>query len=253
MAGRQIANRSLVDLKVSSGHDSGADLLIDGSQPIGGQPHPAGHALTRQMNPVAVSKNGFLPVERKVIAILADDDLRQKSGRRNAALLQARRQCRDHGRRFRVPTPHVFAAHQSPAQEPSGFVVELFADLRTDQAPILWRLLHFLGIDDLLDNRQVRRPSLPAAGIAPCSWFVPRVSLLQRGGVDFSRFVLRRQQKEIELVGVQLLARTAKHPPDEQVHLLTKQFNFLTQTGVLFSQLLVFFKKLLFAQSLHCL
>ena len=145
VAGRQITNRSLVDLKVSSGHDSGADVLIDGSQPIGSQSHPAGHALTRQMNPVAVSENGFLPVERKVIAILAYDDLRQKSGRRKAAFLQARRQGSDQGRRFRVPTPHVFAAHQPSAQEPPGFVVELFADLRTDQAPILWRLLHFLG------------------------------------------------------------------------------------------------------------
>ena len=129
----------------------------------------------------------------------------------------------------------------------------MFADLRTDQAPILWRFLHFLGIDDFLDNRQIRRPSLSATGIAPRSWFVPRVSLLQRGGVDFSRFVLRSHQKEIELVGVQLLARAAEHPPDEQVHLLAKQFNFLTQTGVLFAQLLILFKKLLFAQFLHCL
>ena len=111
MAGRQIANRGFVNLKISSGHDSGADMLIDWPQPIRGQSHPAGHALTRQMNPVAVSKNGFLPVERKMIAELADDDLRQKSRRRNAALLQARRQCRDHGNGFRVPTPHVFAAH----------------------------------------------------------------------------------------------------------------------------------------------
>ena len=214
MAGRQIANRGLVNLKVSSGHDPGADVLINGSQPIRSQPHPARHALTWQIDPVAVSKNGFLPVERNVIAILAYDDLHQKSGRRNAALLQARRKCSDHGNRFQVPTPHVFAAHQSPAQEPPGFVVELFADLRTDQTPILWRLLHFLGIDDLLNNRQVRRPSLPAAGITPGSWFVPGVSLLQRGGVDFSRFVLRSHQKEIELTGVQLLARTAKHAPD---------------------------------------
>ena len=82
---------------------------------------------------------------------------------------------------------------------------------------------------------------------------MPGVSLLQRGGVDFSWFVLRRQQKQIELVGGQLLARKAKHPSDEQVHLLTKQLNFLTQAGVLFAQLLVLFKKLLFAQSLHCL
>ena len=82
---------------------------------------------------------------------------------------------------------------------------------------------------------------------------MPGVSLLQRGGVDFSLFVLRSHQKEVELIGVQFLARTAKHTPNEQVHLLVKQFNFLTQTGVLFSQLLVFFKKLLFAQSLHYL
>jgi hypothetical protein len=110
-----------------------------------------------------------------------------------------------------------------------------------------------LGKDDLLDNRQLRRPSLSRAGIAPCFWFVPRVSLLQRGGVDFSRFVLRSQQKEIELVGVQLLARAAKQPPNEQVHLLTKQVNFLTKPSVLFAQLLVFSKKLLFAQCGHCL
>ena len=157
------------------------------------------------------------------------------------------------GNGFRAPTPHVFAAHPSPAQEPSGFVVELFADLRTDQTPILWRLLHLLGIDDLLDNRQVRRPSLPRAGIAPCFWFVPRVSLLQRGGVDFSRFVLRSHQKEIKLVGLQLLTRAAEHAPNEQVHLLTEQFDFLTKTSILFSQLLILSKKLLFAQFLHCL
>ena len=66
VARRQIADRGLVNLKVSSGHDSGADLLIDGSKPIGGQSHPASHGLPRQVNLVAVSKNGFLPVERKV-------------------------------------------------------------------------------------------------------------------------------------------------------------------------------------------
>ena len=81
---------------------------------------------------------------------------------------------------------------------------------------------------------------------------MPKESVLQRGGVDFSRFVLRGHQKKIELAGVQLFARTAKHPADEQVHLLAKQFDFLMQTGVLFSQLMIFFKKLLFAQFLHC-
>ena len=72
-------------------------------------------------------------------------------------------------------------------------------------------------------------------GAPPGSYFMPRESLLQRGGVDFSRFVLRAHQKEIELAGVQLFARTAEHPPDEQVHLLTKQFDVLMQARVLFS------------------
>jgi hypothetical protein len=204
------------------------------------------------MNPVAASKNGFLPVEWKVIGELADDDLRQKSRRGDTALLQTRRQRRDHWRGFLVRASHVFAAHQSPAQEPSGFVVKLLADLCTDQTPILGCFLHFLRIDDLFDHRQVRRPSLPAVRLAPDSCFVPRVSLLQRGGVDFSRFVLRGEQKQIELVARQLLARATKHSPDEQVHLLAQQFHFLTKTSVLLAQFLVLFEKLLFAQLLHC-
>ena len=135
---------------------------------------------------------------------------------------------------FRVPAPRVFTAHR-PADVGTVRVrsrVVRSPPHRSSANPA--EPLHFLGIDDLLDNRQIRRPSLPAAGIAPCFWFVPRVSLLQRGGVDFSRFVLRSHQKEIELVGVQLLARAAKHPPDEQVHLLMQQLHFLTQTSVLF-------------------
>lgn len=80
MAGRQITNRSFVDLKISSGHDPGANVLIDGSQPIRSQSHPAGHALTWQVDSVAFLKNGLLPVERKMIAILAYDDLCQTSG-----------------------------------------------------------------------------------------------------------------------------------------------------------------------------
>ena len=200
MARREIADRSLINLQVSSRHHSGADLFIDRAQPIGSQSHPTRHALPRQMNPVAISKNRLLSVERKVIAIFADDDLGQKSGRGDAALLQTRRQGRDHRNGFRVPTPHVFAPDQASAQEAPRLIVELFANLRTNQAPSLWRLLHFLRIDNLLDNRQLRRPSLSRARIAPCSDFVPRVSLLQRGGVDFSRFVLRGQQKQIELV-----------------------------------------------------
>ena len=87
------------------------------------------------MESVAISKNRLLPEEWKVIAKSADDDLGEKSGRRNAALLQARGQVGDHRYRFWVPAPHVFAAHQSPTQEPSGFVIQLFANLRPNQAP----------------------------------------------------------------------------------------------------------------------
>ena len=121
-----------------------------------------------------ISKTRFLSGERKVIAIFADDDLGQKSWRGDAALLPALRQGRDPQNRFRVPTPLVFAPDLASAQEAPRFVVALFANLRTNPAPSLWRLLHFLRIDNFLDNRQVRRPSLSRARIAPCSRFVPR-------------------------------------------------------------------------------
>jgi hypothetical protein len=40
----------------------------------------------RGNNPWGGSQNGFLSVERKMIAIFANDDLRQKSGRGDGAL-----------------------------------------------------------------------------------------------------------------------------------------------------------------------
>ena len=67
-----------------------------------------------------------------------------------------------------LPDPHAarICDAQPSAQEPSGFVVELFADFRADQTPILRSLLHFLGIDNLLEDRQICGPSLSATGAA---------------------------------------------------------------------------------------
>ena len=69
-----------------------------------------------------------------------------------------------------LPDPHAarICDAQPSAQEPSGFVVELFADFRADQTPILRSLLHFLGIDNLLEDRQICGPSLSATGAASC-------------------------------------------------------------------------------------
>jgi hypothetical protein len=107
---------------------------------------------------------------------------------------------------------------KSSAQEPSGFVVELFADLLTDQASILRSHLHFFGIDDLLNDRQIRshrsRQRVSRLALGSC-----RGSASSREeAVDFSRFALRSHQEEIEVAGIQLFARTAEHTPDEQVY-----------------------------------
>ena len=55
------------------------------SQPVSGQPIQRA-MFWRGNNPWGGSQNGFLSVERKMIAIFANDDLRQKSGRGDGAL-----------------------------------------------------------------------------------------------------------------------------------------------------------------------
>ena len=112
--------------------------------------------------------------------------------------------------------------------------------------------LDFLGIDDLLNDGQIRRPSLPATGAPPGSCFMPRESLLGEEASTFPDSFSGAIKKRSSWLASSFWLERPNTRRMSKVHLLAKQFDFLMQTGVLFSQLMIFFRKLLFAQSLHC-
>ena len=155
------------------------------------------------------------------------------------------------------PRLHVFGVAPIAGAGTVGFGVKLFARPPHRSSAIFWRfVISLYSIISSAPGQLPRRSLLPSSGgIAPASSGSRPGSQPppeRRSGSTF-RFVPGVIKKQIKLVGVQLLARAAEHAPDEQVHLLTKQLDFLTKTSVLFAQLLILFKKLLFAQFLHCL
>ena len=97
-------------------------------------------------------EDGFLTVERKVIAILPDNDCGDESGCGHAAFLQARWQRGDDGHDIHPGPGNIFGSHEATTQEPSGFVVELLADFLSDPPPCT-RIGHdFFGLEDLFDE-----------------------------------------------------------------------------------------------------
>ena len=85
MARREVADGGLIHLHAAIAEHSLPDVLVDGLQPFRGQPDPFGHRLPRQPDLMPRPVDGFLPVEGKVVAILAHDDLRQESRGHEAA------------------------------------------------------------------------------------------------------------------------------------------------------------------------
>lgn len=80
----QVSHGRFVDLRIATGQHAGADLFVDRLKPIGAPFHPAGESRTGEIDLVALGKDLFLPVERKVIAILADQDVREQPRTRQA-------------------------------------------------------------------------------------------------------------------------------------------------------------------------
>ncbi len=99
--------------------------------------------------------DAFLAVEREMVAVFADQDVGQQSRRGQAAVLQARGQRGDDGGRFPVRFADILGPDQPAAQQAAGLVVELFADLFADLAPLRGRSLHGGGFQHFLDHREV--------------------------------------------------------------------------------------------------
>ena len=245
MARFQVGDGRLVHLEVAAHEHARADRIVNGPQPVGGQAHPASESLAGQVHAVALTVNGFLPVERKMIGVLGDEHLREQPCRGQAALLQARRQRRDDRGRVRVSTPHELAPDQPAAQKARRFVVELLAELRSDAAPRCRARLDWFRVEGLLDDRQV----LGQAGRAFTlrGWTRRgRFGLQGRLGRCLRlgrRLVLHALQEHLQLGRVELLALSAEESADERVDLLA-------QERVLTFQSLVGFQQFGFAGSL---
>ena len=129
IAGREIADGRFIYLDIAAAEHVAPDLLIDRLEPFRGQRDPFGHRLARQPDLVARPVDRFLPVERKMIAIFAHDDLREEPRCHEAALQERIGQRRDDGHGIEHAALHILGAHRAPAQEARGFIVEPFAEL----------------------------------------------------------------------------------------------------------------------------
>ena len=117
VTGREIADRRFIDLHIATGHDSGADRLVDRTQPVGGEGDPAHHGRARKVDAMAGAVDLFLTVKRQVIAKLRDEDLREQTRRRQAAFLQARGQRGDDGHGVDLAPAHILAPDEAAAQK----------------------------------------------------------------------------------------------------------------------------------------
>src|SRR5215204_5694009 len=131
----EIADRRLIDLHITAGEDLLSHLLVDRPQPIRSKTDPLRHRLSRQPDAVARPVDGFLTVERKMIAIFANEDLREKPRTSDAPLEDGLRQwCHDR-HRVDLATMHVLRSHRSAPEELRRLVIEPLTDLFPDAPP----------------------------------------------------------------------------------------------------------------------
>ena len=217
----QILDGSFVHLKVSPGQNTGSDLIVDGPQPLGGQLDPSSQCLTGQLHAVTASEDPFLSIQRKMIAVLADQYVGQKSGCRKAPFPKALRQRCDDRSRILVHLANIPGTHQSAAKEPARLIIELLADFLSDPTPLRGVCQHGLRFEHFFNHRQMFRNALFA-------WPTNR-SAPWRGRRGCHRFRLRRLrlglcEQQLQLVGRELLARAPEDSANQQVNLPTEQF-----------------------------
>lgn len=126
----------------------------------------------------------------------------------------------------------ILAADQAPQQKPRGFIIELFADLRADQAVVLRGGLHLGRLEDFFHHRQILRPAFVPCAARLANGGFGRIGLLQRGGPGFSlRGSGQLEQKQLQLGGIELLVAGAEQAPHQPVDLLLHQAQMLLEVG----------------------
>src|SRR5207244_2281925 len=129
------------------------------------------------------------------------------------------RQWREERNRVGIPALHPDAPYRPPAKNMARLVIELLADFFADLPEQGGVGADRFGIKDFDDHRSI----IGTAGLAR-AWFAARdqVGLRSRrnfGGRRGTGFI-QVLEKELELVGVELLAPAPEHPADHQVQLL---------------------------------
>ena len=101
--------------------------------------------------------NLFLPVQRQMVAVFGDQNLRQQSRRRQAAIQQAFRQRRGQRRAIRIFAVNVGAADGAPPQKPRRLIVQLLTDFLPDATPRFRLRLDCFRFNHFFHHRQVLR------------------------------------------------------------------------------------------------
>lgn len=152
VAGREIFDGRFVHLHVAAAEDSGADVFVNGAQPVGGECQPLRHRLTRDVDVVPRGKYLLLPVKRKVVAKLRDDDCRDEAGCCDATLLQRVQRCDDRRGEWMI-APRIFLPHDAAFEKTRRLVVELLGDFIADVPPRIRAGLHRLPLRRLRNYR----------------------------------------------------------------------------------------------------
>src|ERR1051326_7960569 len=218
----QIFYRCFIDLHVSAGQDTGLDLLIDRHQPVGRQFHPASQRLARQVQTVPLRINLLLPIQRQMVTVFAHQHVSQQARSGQSAFLQAGRQGRGHWSAIRFGAMHEGATPGPPLEKTPRLIVQLLGNLLTNLAPVLGLSFDWLGINDLLDHRQVvRLPRRLGLSVAWRAW-----RLAGCNGLRLCRGWSFGQQQQLQLRRIELFTAGTKHAAHEQIHLLAQQLVF---------------------------
>ena len=183
---------------------------------------PLHHLLPRDEHAVPLPEELFLPVEGQVVAVLADQQLRQQTRRGQAVLGHAGRRGRDHRRQRPLRDAHILGPHGFLPEELAGLIIQPPAHFLADALPVLRLGLHQLGFDHLADDFQVvRRAHAPRVRAGRSRWGNRRRLVLCCG--EFQTPVGQTAQEQFQLGRVQLLALLAEETPGQRIELLAQQ------------------------------
>ena len=201
-------------------------------------------------------ENHLLAIERKVVAVFGDRHGGKQAGSRDAALLQARGQRRDDRRRLLVLNEHILVTHQKTAKKTPRLEVQSLAGFLANPAPFFRFGHHLRRIDHNLFHRQVLGNAFAPWRFDFC--FGGNDGFREQGGIRLRRLHLGKNGKQIQLIGVECLARTPEHflhqPIDlfiQELHLLTKTLVFGKQVRIFLSEPFVLLRQVIFADFLH--